>query len=68
MIFIIGMKALKDILTNSELNELKQIIKLPKNESKLQQLKSFFLKENVFNSLKGEIDPMYIAYEIYQTY
>lgn len=68
MIFIIGMKALKEILTNSELNELKQLIKLPKNESKLKQLKQFFLRENVFNSLKGEIDPLYIAYEIYQTY
>ena len=62
------MKALKDILTNSELSDLKQIIELPKNESKLRKLKNFFLRENVFNSLKGEIDPMYIAYEIYQTY
>ena len=67
MIFIIGMKALKDILTTSELNELKQLTKLPKTESKLKQLKQFFLRENIFNSLKNEIDPMYIAFEIYQT-
>lgn len=61
------MKALKDILTTSELNELKQLTKLPKTESKLKQLKQFFLRENIFNSLKNEIDPMYIAFEIYQT-
>lgn len=61
------MKALKDILTNSELNELKQLTKLPKTESKLIQLKKFFLRENIFNSLKDEIDPMYIAFELYQT-
>ena len=61
------MTALKEILSTSELDELKQIIKLPKNESKLTQLKQFFLRENIFNSLKDEIDPMYIAFELYQT-
>jgi hypothetical protein len=66
MIFIIGMKGLNDILTQSEMSELKQLITLPKNEYKLRQLKQFFLQENVFESLKDQIDPMYIAYEIYQ--
>jgi len=68
MIFIIGMKALNELLSSSEILELKEIIKLPKTETKLRLLKQFFLKENVFNSLKDEIDPMYIAFEIYQTY
>ena len=62
------MKALNELLSSSELLELKQLIKLPKTETKLRLLKQFFLKENVFNSLKNEIDPMYIAFEIYQTY
>lgn len=61
------MKKLQDILTISELNELNQIIKLPKNEYKLRQLKQFFLQQSVFDSLKDGIDPMYIAYGIYQT-
>jgi hypothetical protein len=60
------MKGLKDILTQAELSELKQLTKLPKNEYKLRQLKQFFLQETVFESLKNQIDPMYIAYEIYQ--
>jgi hypothetical protein len=62
------MKALNELLSSSELLELKQLIKLPKTETKLRLLKQFFLKENVFNSLINEIDPMYIAFEIYQTY
>jgi hypothetical protein len=62
------MKALNELLSSSEILELKEIIKLPKTETKLRLLKQFFLKENVFNSLKDEIDPMYIAFEIYQTY
>jgi hypothetical protein len=61
------MKALNEILSTSELQELKEIIKLPKSESKLKQLKSFFLRESIFNTLKSEIDPMYIAFELYQT-
>jgi hypothetical protein len=62
------MKALNEMLSLSELQELKEIIKLPKTETKLKQLKAFFLRESVFNTLKSEIDPMYIAFEIYQTY
>jgi hypothetical protein len=67
MIFIIGMKALNELLSSSEILELKEIIKLPKTETKLSRLKKFFLKESIFNALKTEIDPMYIAFEIYQT-
>ena len=68
MIFIIGMKALKEFLSDDDHNKLITLSKLPKNEDKLKKLKVFFLQYHIFNSIKEQIDPMFLAYEIYLTH
>jgi hypothetical protein len=68
MIFILGMKALNKILSVDDHNKLIVLSKLPKNEDKLKKLKVFFLQEHIFNSIKEQIDPMFLAYEIYLTH
>ena len=68
MIFILGMKALNEILSVDDHNKLIVLSKLPKNEDKLKKLKRFFLQEHIFNSIKEQIDPMFLAYEIYLTH
>ena len=68
MIFIIGMKALKELLSSDDHNTLIVLSKLPKNEDKLKKLKSFFLQSHSFNAIKDQIDPMFLAYEIYLIY
>jgi hypothetical protein len=62
------MKVLNELLSDSDRNELIILCKLPKNEDKLKKLKSFFLQEHIFNSIKEQIDPMFLAYEIYLTH
>ena len=68
MIFILGMKALNEILSVDDHNKLITLSKLPKNEDKLKKLKSFFLQDHIFNVIKEQIDPMFLAYEIYLTH
>jgi|LakMenEpi03Aug12_release.lakeMendotaPanAssembly.Ray.scaffolds.fasta_scaffold3802953_1 hypothetical protein len=68
MIFIIGMKALKELLSDDDHSALIALTKLPKNEDKLKKLKSFFLQSHIFNVIKDQIDPMFLAYEIYLTH
>jgi hypothetical protein len=62
------MKALNKILSVDDHNKLIVLSKLPKNEDKLKKLKVFFLQEHIFNSIKEQIDPMFLAYEIYLTH
>jgi hypothetical protein len=62
------MKALKELLSSDDHNTLIVLSKLPKNEDKLKKLKRFFLQSHIFDVIKDQIDPMFLAYEIYLIY
>ena len=58
------MKVLNELLSDCDHNELINLCKLPKNEDKLKKLKSFFLREHIFNVIEDQVDLMFLAYEI----
>lgn len=58
-------KFIRTILTEDQVKELNQLIKIKDSESRQTQLKLFFHTPEIFNKIKPTVDPTWLSYTIF---